>query len=1237
MHEVTRVNFHCHSVFSDGDLPPETVAENLAAAGARYAALTDHDSVEGLERFQEALRRRGVGVISGVEITTRHKGRELHLLGYGFDPDHAELKATLLSLRQAQAVETHSVAGLLRRSGAGISNGSGDETVHSAAPHGSIETADAIALLHRAGGRAFLAHPLVSLPDTAELARLVSELKALGLDGIEAYYGAFSPVQQQELAELASRNGLLVCAGTDLHMCNGVDISLCAIDMPTGAWKAFRDAVFSGLALAAPGESRPPLRRRLHLSRSGRRAFLLRILFPTLLAIALFIVAIWGAILPSFERTLLDRKREMIRELTNSAWSILASYERDASEGRLTREQAQKLAKERIEALRYGREGKDYFWLQDMHPHIIMHPYRKDLNGQDVSNYMDPRGVRIFVEFADLVRREGEGYLEYVWQWKDDPERLEAKESYIKGFAPWGWIIGTGLYIEDVNEEIARIERSLVYTSLIISGLVVLLLLFVVQQSMRIERERVEAEESLHESTERYRALVEASTEGTLLVLEGRCRYANPVLLHMLGYKTHQIELLDLEDLVPAAENTPVWNQVAWLEGGRQGQRQENGAAGGFEGALRRADGELVECVMTLNPITFAGLKGFILLAKEVSPRPAGEGYAESLPAIARAAQAVSVGIFCARAARRGVFVEINPAADALIAVLESAAGRRQSCLADFFHDDGEYEAFFRQLQAEGNVQNRILHVETVEAKAYTLAVSAWLERDVHGRPLYIHGIIEDVTERRRNEVEREVLIEKLQTSLLFLHEPVGRLGRHVVTCTLETEVQKVAALMTARQATAALVETEQGAPVGILTDRDLRERVVATGLGGHTPARLVMSAPLVTVGEHTLIYEALMRMEEKGVQHLAVEDESGRIVSVVRSKDLVQFHRYAPAVLTREIRRAATLEEAAQSVQRAPELVRALLNSGAHPRNITHILSTIGDAALERLIELAMDDLGTPPASFVFLAMGSLGRMEQTLLTDQDNAIIYDASDDADVGAYFLKLGEKVSAWLNEIGYPFCHGKVMASNPHWCRSLEGWKRYFSEWIQKAEPQELLDFSIAFDFRAVYGMADLAHNLRQHIYQVLREQPQFFIHLAQNALKFNLPLVLFGRIYPGSGPVDHAGQLNLKDVMMPVVSFARLYALRNQVNQTHTLDRIDVLVEKNVVLPSSRDEITASYDFLMRLRLQRQVNAILSGGVADNLIQPSRLGHIEEALLKQAFVQIAAVQKKISYDFLGGS
>jgi PAS domain S-box-containing protein len=1233
MNDSILVNFHCHSIFSDGEQSPEILAANLALAGVRYAALTDHDSIEGLPRFQETLKKRGVACLSGVELTTQFNGREAHLLGYGFDPENPELTATLHSMRQIHNLEVHSIAGSLRKAGASRPNDNGT----SVAPQGQLEVGEAIALIHRAGGRVFWAHPLHFESDLQKLDELVGELKSKGLDGLEAIYAPFTETERAALSQLAKKHNLLVCAGTDFHLAiaQGNDFG---IEMPRADWLPFRQAFFSSANFSVDAD---PLRQKatsIQLERSSasarphhfrRRSFALRIFLPTLIAIALFLSAIWGFILPSFEQTLLERKREMIRELTNSAWSILASYERDEQNGLLTREEAQALAITRIEALRYGAESKDYFWIQDMQPRMIMHPYRSDLNGQELTSFTDPRGVAIFVEFADQVRREGEGYIDYVWQWKDDPQRLAPKESYVKGFEPWGWIIGTGLYTDDVNQEIASIEKSLVNTSLAISGAIILLLVFVLQQSLRIERSRQEVVDTLRESTERYHTLIEATTEGTLLILDDHCRYANPTFLGMLGYTARQLEFLELADLLPReSDNVVIWERFQNVNG----EQATTGEA--LEGCLMRHDGSLVECILTLNPILFAGQRGFILLAKDITR----QSFALDNSELNSAAGSVPIGVFRSRAARRGIFLEINSAGRALLTHL-SPAEIPQPALADFFSDPAEYEQVFQSLLADGSVENHILHVETRDATVYFISLSARLIRDEQNHPAYIDGLLEDVTAARRQETEREALIDKLQASLLFLHEPIANLGRDSVVCGMGTSIAQLSRLMTARNVTAALVASENSAVIGIVTDHDLRARVLAEDIDLNAPIHTVMSAPLIKISEDALIYEALMRMEEKGVLHLAVEDRKGQIVSVIDNKALIQFQRYGPIVLSREISRAKSPDEVARSSGRTSLLVRTLMDSSARPRHVTNMLASICDAATERLIQLAVNDLGASPAPFAFIAMGSQGRQEQTLVTDQDNGIIFVPPADADskqVSEYFLQLGQRVCDGLNQAGYPYCRGGVMASNPRWCRSLPDWLSGFDDWVQKSEEQEVIDLSIFFDFRTVYGDAELTSELRQHIHKALLDTPSFFHHLARNALAFKPPLRLPGNIYLSGGATEHVGEINLKDAMMPMVSFARLYALRHQINQTHTLKRIEALAERNVILPSSRDEIIAAYDFLMQLRLQTQIAAVQSGRSPQNVIQPGKLGYIQQELLKQAFTQIAAVQKKVGYDFLGG-
>ena len=1244
MTDTVLVNLHCHTIFSDGEQTPEVLAANLAAAGVRYAALTDHNSLAGLPRFQEALQKRGVAYLPGVEVTAWFHGREIHLLGYGFDAQHADLDATLFSLRQTRNLEVHNIASSLRKMGANRPAGADDPPGISAAPDGWLAIGDAIELLHRAGGRVFWAHPLVYESDPARLDAYVAELKALGLDGLEAIYAPFSESQRAELCQLAQKHDLRISAGTDTHGANEPGSPPYGIEMPREDWVAFRETVFGGPTFASapaaveesaahvasdravPTETVVPTEKPQHFR---RHSYALRIFLPTFTAIALLLAAFWGIILPSVERTLLERKREMIRELTNTAWSILASYHRDEQRGLLTRAQAQAQAIAPIQALRYGPESKDYFWIQDLQPVMIMHPYRTDLNGQDVSGITDPRGAPIFIEFASLVQRAGEGYIDYVWQWKDDPARLEPKESYVRGFAPWGWVIGTGLYTDDVKAEIARIEQSLIRASLAVSGAIILLLLYVLQQSLRVERARQEVVDNLRESTARYHTLVEATTEGTLLVLDDRCRYANPTFLSMLGYTARQLEFLDLADILPREPgNAALWARIQGLHG-------EPGAAGeALEGCLARADGGLSECVVTINPILFAGQPGFILLAKDIARQPAAVRE-EGLAAVTRAAP---IGIFRARAARRGVFIEINPAGRALLPPQPATEGA-QPALADLFSDPTEYEQVFQTLLSDGEVRDHGLHVETSDASARFISLSARLVRDEGGHPMHIDGLLADVTAARKQDAGREALIDRLQASLLFLHEPLANLGRDAAICPLDTPIAQLARLMTARQVTAALVASESGAIIGIVTDHDLRARVLAENADLGAPIHTIMSSPLTKISERALMYEALMRMEERGVRHLAVEDQNGQIVSVIDSKSLVQFPRYGPMVLAREIARAGTADAVAQCCARTAPLVKSLLDSSARPRHVTHMLASICDAATERLIQLAVAELGPPPAAFAFIAMGSQGRQEQTLLTDQDNGIIFAPVEHADpqaVTAYFLRLGTRVCDGLQRAGYPLCRGKVMANNPRWCRSLPDWLSGFDAWLHKSEPQEMTDFSIFFDFRTVYGDTELTHALRSAIHASLRDQSAFFHLFAQNALLFKPPFRLLGNIYLSGGATEHAGEINLKDAMMPMVSFARLYALRHQVNQTHTMERIEALTERGIILPASRDEIATAYDFLMELRLGTQLAAIHAGRPAQNVIHPGKLGHIQRELLKQAFAQIAAVQKKVSYDFLGG-
>lgn len=239
----------------------------------------------------------------------------------------------------------------------------------------------------------------------------------------------------------------------------------------------------------------------------------LRIALPPLVAVVLFVAVVFGLLLPGYRVTLLEQKKEMLRELTTTAWNILAHYNTLAERGELTRVEAQAAATAEVRKLRYGPENKDYFWINDMRPILVMHPYRPDLEGHDVSGFADPSGQRLFVSFVNKVRQEGAGFVPYLWQWKDDPSRIVPKLSYVKGFPPWGWIVGTGLYLNDVEQETARVTNRMAMASLAILLCIAALSAQIIRQGIRASRQRREAVELLRQHRDRLTEEVNERTQ----------------------------------------------------------------------------------------------------------------------------------------------------------------------------------------------------------------------------------------------------------------------------------------------------------------------------------------------------------------------------------------------------------------------------------------------------------------------------------------------------------------------------------------------------------------------------------------------------------------------------------------------------------------------------------------------------------------------------------------------------
>ncbi len=461
---------------------------------------------------------------------------------------------------------------------------------------------------------------------------------------------------------------------------------------------------------------------------------------------------------------------------------------------------------------------------------------------------------------------------------------------------------------------------------------------------------------------------------------------------------------------------------------------------------------------------------------------------------------------------------------------------------------------------------------------------------------------------------------------------------RSLMTCSADLSVQRAAEMMSRRRCSSIFVRGSTGEMVGIVTDNDLRKKVIAEGRSVRLPVSDIMSTPLKTISENSPVFEALMAMMQQGIKHLAVTDAQQQVVGVLTNQDVLGRQSQSPLFLIRDIAAALTVESVEQAQLRLPRIVQALIQAGTPALALNRFITALSDAVLKRVSELVLKDVEPPPVKFVFMVLGSEGRKEQTLKTDQDNAIVYE---DSSPGAaelvhdYFQKIGEAVCTALDRCGYRFCNADVMARNPKLCQPLSVWKRRFSEWIHAAEAEDLLYSSIFFDFRAGFGHAELVVQLREHLLESLKGWSGFFRHLTQNALLHKPPLGFF-RNFVLESKGEHRNKFDIKRAMLPVVDYARVYALKHGVAETNTLERLRQLMQIGILPAKDFNEIEQGYSFLMQLRLVRQVAAIFEEGVApDNFINPQDLSGIEQRLLKEIFIRIGNLQTRLSFDFTG--
>jgi PAS domain S-box-containing protein len=1163
---MPRVDFHAHSSLSDGLLSPEEVAARMSALNVEYAALTDHDTAAGSGRFRLELARRGIACVEGLELTTRSAYGEVHILAYALGVDHPGLAALAARPRK-----------------------------RAAAP----DTLETLRLARRLGVSTFLAHPFTITRDSTRLEAIVDALAQAGLDGLEALYGQYGDEERAALVAIAARKGLAVSAGSDFHE-PGIGGQDDGVDMSEEQWRAFRAL----LTREAPGPRAAPASAAAAGERPAMHGrFALRIVLPALAALSLFLAVLFLFIPPRIQTMLLDRKKEMIRELTISASSILAEYAEDARLRRSSLAEAKRGAAARIRDIRYGREGKDYFWITDMLPRMVMHPYRPELEGGDLGDYRDENGLRVFVEFVNAVREKDEGYVEYLWQWKDDKSHIVPKLSYVRRFAPWDWVIGTGIYLDDVNSEIAALTGRLVALSLGVAAVLALLLALLVQQSLSIERGRAAAELAVRESRERYRALVEASTEGMVIVIDGACTFANASFLEMTGFSEAELTLHSFSEIVEFYHDGEAQEALT-----KPQDRQ-------LECRLKGKSGVAADIVLTSTRFMSGDREGLVFTVKE-SGMPSGEKVAgesrDRLPG-AEAATAAA-GVFRARWSRRADLLEADPAARRILGIGEDAEPGRTGLLS-LFPDRGE--RLYRVLSAEGIALRLPYRLESGGHPPLEIQVSAFVARDAAGTPIRIDGIVEDVTQGQKEERARAELLAALMTDTIYLQAPIGSLASPPLSCRTGDSIREVAGRMARASRGEILVEDSEGSPLGILTSRDLAERAVAAGLDTAGPVGGIMTAPLRALPAQASISDALRRMRERGSGRLILRDASGAPAGLLGRRDLLDALADSPGSILDSIAAASSAEELGRLWAELKEGIRTLRAAGLRAGRIAEILTEAHDGAIGRLVAFARSGMGEEPCPFAFLALGSAGRREMLPGSDQDNALVFLPGEGEEGTAlpYFLELGERVCRALDTIGVPLCKGGTSALSERCCASLADWESRFALRIREPEPAQLLDIHVFFDFRAVCGEAGLAESLRRSVSRLLKDEPPFFLHLANGVRNFRLP------------PLPLRRSADAKEGASLLSGITRAYALKYGIDATNGFDRLSALAAKGILAGETARETAEALEFFLhaRLTLEDDRGEARTGG----------LGRGGEALARVSVAQAALLQKRLGYDFLG--
>lgn len=500
-------------------------------------------------------------------------------------------------------------------------------------------------------------------------------------------------------------------------------------------------------------------------------------------------------------------------------------------------------------------------------------------------------------------------------------------------------------------------------------------------------------------------------------------------------------------------------------------------------------------------------------------------------------------------------------------------------------------------------------------------------------------GFFSEVLADRMRNLYKEVLLEQSIEPMSIDSKPFRKragdiMTTPVFTCDGDTPVDEVARRMLHNNISSIIVLAREEKPIGIITEKTLVSNIVAQSKHANSlRAKQVMNDDLTTVPPDAFFYQILLAMIKNKQKHILVVEDN-KLLGILTPQNLIKSRSTGTLNIVSDIESQTSIAGLNESRKMVDQVLKALVAEKASPAEIFPVITEFNDRLTKKIIEFSEKEMiqegyGVPPVDYCFINMGSAGRKEQFMRTDQDNGIIYEDVSEEKRGytaKYFQMLAEKIVSGLEQCGFKRCKGDVMATNPKWCRSFSSWRKLIKNWIIEPQEENVRMLTIFLDFRSSYGKGSLADLLKRFVIRTVQQSPLILYHLAKDDLENRVPLGLF-RQFVTEKSEEHKNMINLKSsACVHVVDCLRIFSLREGILETSTLERLKLLTKKEVISKDEAEFIEAAYQSLMMFRIRENIARVEQGLEPNNYINPYKLSKREQSVLKEAFLAVDRLQ-----------